>query len=144
MGKQFGFVMSEKDKEAFLNYVLERGKIYSDSEYLNKELLTEMLKDGNWFRIYFSAKDESQIIYTLSSKGRKYINSHKEPVIEFRNTRVYESDTRILRGRLWVQMKYYDDEDKLQSKSNELNKLYCDLCKWIRKNLKKLQLKRME
>lgn len=138
MGKQFGFVMDEKDKKKFLDYVLENGKIYSDEKHLNTELLSELLKNGHWLKIYFSVKDEMKITYTLLSNGRKYINSDKESVIEFRNTNVYESDTRILRGRLWVEMKYYDNEGELRTKRKELDELYKNLCKWIKKNLKKV------
>ena len=140
MGKQFGFIMDANDKDKFLNYILENGEIYfgekgSDIEKISE--ISERLKKGNWFKLLIAVKDEMEITYTILSNGIKYIYSGNEPVIEFRNTTVNESEKKIMRGRLWVEMKYYK-EGELTTKRKELDVLYKNLCKWIKKNLKKV------
>lgn len=146
MGKQFGFLMDKKDEKNFLDYVLEIGKIYSKEQKFKAGQIYEVSDEFieyNWFKVYFSTKDEVNISYIELPNDRNYIDGITQPIVEYCRTGINEPDKSVIRGRLWVEMKYYDDEDKLRSKSNELDKLYRDLCKWIRRNLKKLQLKRM-
>jgi hypothetical protein len=38
-------------------------------------------------------------------------------------------------GRLWMEMRYYDDDGILLTKSPELDMWYKELVKWIKKNV---------
>lgn len=141
MGKQLGFMLDRKDEKRFLNYALERGELYSDEEKFEEGKIYEVSDEFinyNWFQVFISAKDEMKVTFEELSNGRKYISSVSEPVIEFSRT-VIKNKT-IMRGRLWLEMKYYDDKGELKTKSKELDELYRDLCKWIRKNLKKVTI----
>ncbi len=40
-------------------------------------------------------------------------------------------------GRIWLEMKYYDKNNMLWYKSENLIKAYNDIKKWIKKQLKK-------
>lgn len=142
MGKQLGFVMDKHDKEEFLKYVLDKGVIYTCDNYKEQQILqvSELLKNDGWFRVYVTVKSEIPITYTPLSDNRKYIDGISEPVIEILNSAICESDKRIVRGRLWVEMKYFNNEGELITKCRELDELYKDLCKWIRKNLKKVSV----
>jgi hypothetical protein len=58
-------------------------------------------------------------------------------VIEYSRTTVNHERKFISSGRLWVEMKYWDAEENLVVKSEELAKWYESLCKWIKKHLDK-------
>lgn len=141
MGKQFGFLMDKSNEEKFLHYVLESANMYTD-EIKHREGRVNELSDEvmnyNWLKIYFSVKEEMDIEYKELPNGGKYINGISESVIEYCRTVVSKNEKSIMRGRLWVEMKYYDDKGELKNKSKELEGLYKDLCKWIRKNLRKV------
>lgn len=140
MGKQFRFLMDRKDEKRFLNYVLEKGKIYYDDIRDTDGRICEVndnLINKDWFKVFFSTEDEVNVKYTKLPGGLKYIGGSDEPVIEYCRTGVNEPDKSVMRGRLWVEMKYYD-KGELLTKGNALDELYRDLCKWIRKNLKKV------
>lgn len=141
MGKQIGFMLDRKDEKRFLNYALERGNLYSCDKKFEEGRIYEASDrfiNYDWSQIFISTKDEMKVTFEVLPGGRKYISSVCEPVIEFSRTGIEKKNKTIMRGRLWLEMKYYDDEGVLRTKSKELDELYRDLCKWIRKNLKKV------
>ena len=51
---------------------------------------------------------------------------------------VFPEEKRIHAGRIWMQMKYWNENDEYVSKSENLEKGYKDIKKWITKNLPKM------
>lgn len=62
-------------------------------------------------------------------------------VIEFRRTMVRKKEKTIQSGRIWMQMKYWNEHGEYVSKSENLDKGYKDIKKWITKNLQKMEQK---
>lgn len=50
--------------------------------------------------------------------GKRYIDTTVSPVIEFRDTMLRENVKEIQRGRLYLEMKYYDASGVLIQKVN--------------------------
>lgn len=63
------------------------------------------------------------------------------PVIEYTRTVVREKEKTIQSGRIWMQMKYWDEHHEYVSKSENLDKGYKDIKKWITKHLQKMEQK---
>lgn len=51
-----------------------------------------------------------------------------------------ENVKEIARGRLWLEMKYYDNET-LITKDKLINDWYIELSKWIKSNLTRIEIK---
>ncbi len=134
MGKQFRFIMDESDKKFMFEYVIKQGKAYT---HIKVEGIKEIFELPNslWINLYFY-KDEFGNIKFKYIGEKKYINSTLSPVIEFGNTIVRTNVKEIQRGRLYLEMRYYDSDGKLLLKSEKLDEWYKELIKWIKKHLK--------
>lgn len=96
--------------------------------------------ERGWFELYLYKEDfgeiiYAEIIYAETERGCKYINAIDAPVIEFSRTIIRTSSKEITRGRLWLEMKHYDDDGNLLTKSKLLDDWYKELTKWIKCNL---------
>jgi hypothetical protein len=87
--------------------------------------------------VYLYKKDFGELVLDSIPNGRKFIDEIKSPVIEFIRTVVREEDKEVSRGRLWVEMKYWNEKGVQVEKSKALNDWYTGLCKWIKKQLPK-------
>lgn len=134
MGKQFRFIMDENDKKAFFEYVKCTATVYVTKKL---EGTTEIvgLPDELWINLYLYKNEFGKLIFNEISNGRKYINTSISPVIEFGNTLVRKNVKEIQRGRLYVEMKYYDENGQLMQKDELLDNWYRELVKWIKKQL---------
>ena len=61
--------------------------------------------------------------------GRLFIQPDDAPVIEFVRTCINPKDKGIMSGRIWLEMKYYDKNNMLWYKSENLIKAYNDIKK---------------
>ena len=57
------------------------------------------------------------------------------PVIEYIRTTIRHEEQEISRGRLWVEPKYWDENNQLQEKPKELIQWFSEMSKWIKKNV---------
>lgn len=132
MGKQFGFSMDNEDHEKFLQKIQEKGKAY----LINYKKLIQVttLFQTDWVIIYLEHSECESIIHSFES-GEFY---SKLP-IEISNTFVKEEQKFIQRGRIYYEKSYYEGEN-LVYKDERLDEWYKELVKWIKKNLRCVEI----
>lgn len=143
MGKQFNFLIDTETEEKFIEFVKQcGGKILfegSNQKPIEIEELPEQFSGKGWFSVLLYKQTFGELHYIKLENGRWFINTSRSPVIEFTRTVVRESQTEVSQGRLWLEMRYWDDSDIIQYKSKELDEWYKELVKWIKRNVKGLK-----
>lgn len=135
--------MDDQDEKSFVEFILKNAEIYFEGEFevpVKIKELPEKFSGKGWFKVYLYRSDLGGMEVEEISNGRKIINSTKSPVIEFIRTIIRNDESEIRRGRLWVEMKYYDNQNLLSEKPKDLNELYSILGKWIKGNLIKTDM----
>lgn len=143
MGKQISFLMDEQDENRFVEFILRNADIYFEGDLKVPVKIIELpmkFSGKGWFKVYLYRNVLGELEIEKTSNEREIINSTKSPVIEFIRTIVREDDSEIRRGRLWVEMKYYDHQNILIEKSKDINVWYNILSKWIKSNLIKIEV----
>lgn len=142
MGQQMSFILDEETEKDFFDFLVREAGckvLFEGVHSLPVEVseLPQPFSGKGWFKVY--AYKESLGDYHLEelSDGRKIINAITSPVIEFSRTTIRKKD--VLKGRLWVETKYYDDNHLIQ-KPLELKGIYKDCCKWIRGRTKRVEV----
>lgn len=138
MGKQISFIIDEETEHEFVKQLVQDGQVLF--EVPNSELqvinsLPEAYSSEDWFTVYFYKSKFGDLHYRLLPNGQRYIDSSKSPVIEFIRTVIRHEEREISRGRLWVEPKYWDDNDEVQGKPKELIQWFNNMSKWIKKNV---------
>lgn len=141
MGKQIKFYINETKAKEFVDYILSLGgnfvtqrdfQIFYDNDF-------DKIKN-EYGNIFTNIHNESfgDIIYqnSINYKGENFrtFNTIFSPVIEFDNSRIFLEDKMVSRGRIYVEMSYYENNEKVK-KSQELDDFYKKLVKWIKKNI---------
>ena len=150
MGRQYNFAMDETDEKLLMQYLKESGYVvYLERTHRTPETIDEFpvpFSDG-WFILYIyhptfgNMKFESYVSDKKLNIKIEYIEDTTAPVIEFRRTIVRKEEKTIQSGRIWMQMKYWNEHGEYVSKSENLDKGYKDIKKWITKNLQKMEQK---
>ncbi|MCC5463778.1 hypothetical protein [Pelosinus baikalensis] len=143
MGKQINFLMDKETEEKFFEFVRKDGVVLFEGDNELPQIidaLPEPFSGKGWFSVYIYNEKFGQYIISETKKGIKYIDSIKSPVIEFNRTIVREGTKEVSRGRLWVETKFYNDNGEEILKDSGLDEWYKYLCKWIRKNVPKLEI----
>lgn len=138
MGKQFEFIMDKYDEEKFFEFVKNDAIVFFSKCAQNPKSIIELPED-EWFILYLYKEIFGDMKYKEIPGRYKYINPSDAPVIEYRSTIIRHNIKEIQRGRLWVEMRYYDDEN-LILKNGLLDDWYKELCKWIKKTLKCIEI----
>ena len=148
MGRQWQFAMDESDEKLFMQYLKENGYVvyWSGNDGIPKAIncLPEPFSE-KWLNVYiyhsaFGDMKFTRYAYDEKLKIEKYfVDPTVAPVIEFGRTVVWHEKKQIRSGRIWMQMKYWNENDKYVSKSENLEKGYKDIKKWITKNLPKME-----
>lgn len=131
--------MDEKDKGAFLEYVKHTGRIF---ETKRVEGTVEIFDLPNylWINLYLYKDEFGRLVFRDGGDGKKYINTTTSAVIEFGNTMVRKNVKEIQRGRLFLEMKYYDTNGILIQKDELLDKWYKELVRWIKRRLQYVEV----
>lgn len=134
MGKQFRFIMDETDEREFFEYIKHDGRIF---ETKKSEGTLEISEFPNYIylKLYLSKDEFGELEFKENLDGKKYINTTVSPVIELRKTILRENIKEIQRGRLFVEMKYYNDNDEIQQKNGLVDVWYKELIRWIKRRL---------
>lgn len=146
MGRQYNFYMGRKDEELFLEYLKQNQYvIYQDDKDGNPKVIDkwpEPYSSTGWFILYLYREDFGEMIFSDSlGDGRLFIHPMEDaPVIEFSRTCINLKDKGIMSGRIWLEMNYYDKNNMLWHKSENLIKAYNNIKKWIRKQLKEVDM----
>ena len=142
MVKQATFYINEIKAREFVDYILSLGgnfitkrdfQIFYDNDY-------EKIKNeyGNIFtNIHSESFGDIAYEYSINYRGEVYktFNDTFSEVIEFHNSRIFLDEKRVSRGRICVEMFYYDENGDKIKKSKELDDFYKKLAKWIKKNI---------
>ena len=142
MGKQITFYMDMKTEQQFKDFILQEGEIIvegSNPNPISVKILPEPFSDKGWFKLYLYKKEYGELVLDSTANGRKYIDETKSPVIEFLRTVVREDEKEVSRGRLWLEMKYWDVHGRQVEKAKALNDWYTNLCKWVKNQLPKTE-----
>ena len=137
MGKQIRFIMDEYDESIFFAHFINSSIVFWEKSNENPKIITKLPE--KWLQLYLYKECFGEIVYTELENGFKFINPIIEPVIQFRKTIVRTNVKEITRGRLWLEMKYYDDDGNLLRKSDLLDDWYKELSKWIKRNLTRIK-----
>ncbi len=133
MGRQFGFIMDENDEKAFFDFVKQHNCFYlTDHSYGSREINEFPLE--KWSSLYIYNKQFGDLVFK-KYYGKYWIDNSYSPVIEFLHTWVMDNEQRITRGRLWVEMKFWNENEELVQKDSQLEALYKQCVRWIKKNL---------
>ena len=146
MGRQYHFYMGREDEELFLEYLKQNQYVvYQDNRDGKPKVIDQWPEPDSrtcaWFILYLYRKDFGGVVFSDSlGDGRLFINPGDASVIEFSRTCINPKDKRIISGRIWLEMNCYDKNDMLWHKSENLIKAYNNIKKWIRKQLKKVDM----
>ncbi|WP_455541999.1 hypothetical protein [Intestinibacter sp.] len=134
MGKQINFYMDKKLEEEFFQFVKKDNLVLFEDE--NGKLISiDKLppKEVRWSGfLYICSKEVGDYIL---SNNLEY--SYKLEVIEFSRSIVYPETKHISGGRLYVISSYFNENEELIYRGEQVNKLYQKLCRWIRKRIPK-------
>ena len=105
MGKQFRFIMDDRDQEKLIQMVCKQGIVlYNDRHKGIKEISS--LPDGNWIHLYFMKYKDAETIKL--DDNLLDVDVLMMPVLELRQTFVRNKIREIQRGRLYFVNKYYN------------------------------------
>jgi len=135
MGRQINFYMDEKIQDLFVDYIFHQGFVvmYTDS---NKKELVVCENKNNLNQEYYLFIYKKVFGELVCDENFNYeLNVVDSPVIEFTKTMVKDEGKTIIRGRLWMETKYYDENNNLLLKAPKLTDEYNLLVKWIKKHI---------
>jgi hypothetical protein len=139
MGRQLLFYMDEETEKHFAEFVLQQGGelLYRGNEARFRRIscLPEPFAEPGWFEVFLWKTGLGTVKPIVLEDGREYIDPIEEPVIEFTRTAVSHDERVIRQGRLWVEMKFWNDEQELVEKPQELAKWYNALTRWVKKHV---------
>ena len=129
MGRQYHFYMGREDEELFLKYLKQNQYVvYQDDKDGNPKAIDkwpEPYSSKGWFILHLYREDFGKMIFSDSlGDGRLFIHPMEAPVIEFSRTCINPEDKGIMGGRIWMEMNYYDKNNMLWHKSENLIKAY--------------------
>ena len=127
-------------RSEFKELILKKGIILFEGTNLHPIQIQELplsFTGKGWFKVYLYQKRFGELHLEELDSGRKYINPHLSPVIEFSRTVIRNNPKEISRGRLWVENKYYNDREELINKSKNLDEWYSQLSEWIKMRMSK-------
>ena len=137
MENQKEFFLTSKDEELIIKLIKE------NNDLLINEMGGKILEFGKPV-VYSSSKPlDSKIIkkafiYTSKSRIIKdkngFVNELFSDVIEFSRCEV-KNEKHLWNGRIWVETKYYYDNQEIEKKPDWLNIKYNYYQRWIKKNL---------
>lgn len=133
MGKQFRFIMDKNDEKEFLEYVRHEGRVFENKKKLGCTDIVS-IPEYIWINLYLYKDEFGSLELKKYCDDKKYIDVTVSPVIEFGETLLRENVKEIQRGRLYVEVKYYNKSGGIERKNILLDKWYKELVKWIKEN----------
>ena len=112
MGKQFGFIMDRVDENEFLKMILEDGKAFQGTGVMQIFSLPESI----WIKLYLTKSEFGELKIRKTENDIQYIDPIESSVIEFNETIPRIKIKEIQRGRLYLDNKYWDDNNQLIKK----------------------------
>ncbi|MBD5489915.1 MAG: hypothetical protein HDR13_14180 [Lachnospiraceae bacterium] len=138
MGKQIIFYMSNDVQERFIDFLNKKEFFFVD---YNASIIND-ISDDSKRDIYLYKQDYGNII--MSQNNNVNIDSLKSPIIQYKKTIIKEEQQTVLRGRLWIQTKYYNEKGEVINKGESVLKDYQMLVRWIKTNVPYQQIKKKD
>lgn len=138
MGRQINFYMSNDVQERFIDFLNKNEFVFVDC---NASMINDILDDSKR-DIYLYKQDYGNII--MSQNNKSNIDSLKSPIIEYIKTIIKEEQQTVLRGRLWIETKFYNEKGEVINKEESVLKDYQMLVRWIKKNVPYQQIKKKD
>ena len=129
MGRQINYYMSEKVQENFIEYLIQNQFVFLD--YYAKTVEQPLSKSV--YRMYLYKPEYGDIV--MRKDRDDILDVSVSPVIEYNKTTIREEKKQVTSGRIWVEIKYYDENGEIITKNDSLVKDYGKLNRWIKKNV---------
>jgi hypothetical protein len=120
--------MLNEDEKDFINLVSQFGDIIVDNKG-NSLTMEEVIKSDK--SVFYILSQHSKIIYSMNG----FIDVICSDVIEFSRS-MARNEKKVQYGRLWVEIKYFDESGTSVTKEKWLNERYSSYKKWIEKQYK--------
>lgn len=136
MGRQINFYIEKELEDKFMQKIFEDGFVVVAEDLENKKLVkfNELSEVNPQIHILYLYKENyGQIITDKEYEYR--LDCLRSPVIEFTKTLIKYEKKIIIRGRLWVESKFYDKNGVVVNKDSRLISEYNLLAKWVKKNV---------
>ena len=129
MGKQIRFFLAPDDELCFESEIRRNNYVLIDE--MANPLSDGAIADTTEQQLYITYPD-AQII--LSKGG--YVDAISSDVIQWSRCKAREDNT-LSEGRIWVEMRHWNEEQELVTKNDYLSRMYDVLVKYIKKNTKR-------
>ncbi len=142
MGKQINFFMLNSDERIFFDYIKEQGDSIIDinlnpidSNSINGNVIyTDIPLDSPPLLQFFIISTDS----IIKKYKNKYLDTISSDVIEFSrgSLQIIGNETILSPGRIWAELKYYNDQNKIIGKDKWFQDRTKNYINWIKKNFK--------
>jgi hypothetical protein len=141
MGKQIRFLLDEDTEIRFIEYVMQDQEcdILLHKENWERYAIKNVsdIFDSDQYQVHLYKEEFGDVQYENMEEGWVFYKIGT-PDIEYSRPIINESpEKEIIAGRLWVEMRYYDDDGILTMKDEKLDECYKQLVKWIKRNTKR-------
>ena len=134
MGRQIVFYMEREQQDKLLKHAFDEGFIvlYKDFELQELIVLRENgIVKQQFYYMHFYKIEYGQVFVYEGCPNR--INDSKSPVIEFSGGAIKHEEKLVQQGRLWMEPRYYAENNELLSKSPKLIKDYESFVRYVKK-----------
>jgi len=143
MGRQVRFYIDESTLDALIEEALVEGEIVCEGSEANtpptiSTAVPQLARCGRGLQLYLYQPRFGDLVLRTTTNGITYVDAIKSPVVELLQTVIRHEDRRISRGRLWVEMRYWDDDGNLVEKTAELGRWYAGLARWTKRRLSRI------
>ena len=128
MGKQINFYIGEITQNSFIQYLQENEFLFWDK----RQNVIQDLFEKSVSVLYLYKPNYGEMI--MHKDYRDTIDIIKSPLIQFNKTLIKEDKKKIIRGRIWIEDKFYSDDGDCIKKDKVFVDDYMLLMKWIKKN----------
>lgn len=140
MGRQINYYIDKKTEYEFAKFLFTKDFNIIFEDVKNKEIyFCKNIQDYDKLKDLkcelFIYKDSYEIEKYINKSNYRRIDSTISPVIEFTRTFIIEEEKKIVRGRLWYETKYFNENGELVAKDERILKEFNSLVKWIKKNV---------
>ena len=123
MGRQIRFFMTDFDETIFLKFIKESNHLILDR--WGNVIDFESVSTCKEMQVLIALKDSN-----LCTNESGFIKDIKSDVIEYTRC-MKKDDNKLCDGRLWVELKYYDEQGVLVEKGAKIKEAYNKYKKWI-------------
>lgn len=134
MGRQINFFIEKEKEDEFVRFAYENGLYVIEDNFDKNEIyeyktFEEYILFHKLGKLYFYKEGYNKLIIEDF-----FLDSTINDVIEFSRTGYIFDRKCITSGRIWFEYEYYNDNDKLVTKNEQLIKDYEMLSRWIKRN----------